>query len=193
MTAPEAAQVRGVGRNCAYTWSARAKVKWPKPPSAMRCPVRIRGVDYPSMEAAARALRVHQSNICRHLALYGHADNVGLRKSGGQIGNRARHLENPIKIGSREWHSRKALANYIGWSQSKVVRAFGRQGSDAMRDRVLAAVMAEDARRAQHAAHRRSDQDQGGGGRTARPPFVASAAFFGTGSPERTPTRMPSC
>lgn len=148
LTAPEAARVRGVNTSCAYTWSSRVGVKWPKPPSAMRCPVRIRGVDYPSIEAAARALGVHQSNICRHLALHGHADGVGLRKPGGQVGRRVKHLENPVKIGGREWHSRKALAEYIGWPPGRVVRAFGKSATTAMRDRVLAAVMAEDARRA---------------------------------------------
>lgn len=149
LTAPEAARVRGVNTSCAYTWSSRVGVKWPKPPSVMRCPVRIRGVDYPSIEAAARALHVHQSNICRHLALHGHADNVGIRKPGGQVGRRVLHMEKPIRIGEREWPSRKALADYIGWPRPRVTRAFGGQGTAAMRDRVLAAVMAEDARRAQ--------------------------------------------
>lgn len=44
------------------------------------CPVRIRGVDYPSMSAAARALGVtHQAVSCA--VETGNLDGVGLRKA----------------------------------------------------------------------------------------------------------------
>ena len=146
MTAPEAAKLRGVKRSCAYSWSARVGVTWPKPPSAMRCPVRIRDVDYPSVQAAAEAMGVNQSCVSRHLTAHGHADLVGTKRQGGQFGRRVLHLENPVVIGAREWPSRKALASYIGWHPGRVSRALGKAGTQAMLDRVLAAIMAADAR-----------------------------------------------
>ena len=47
------------------------------------CPVRIRGVDYPSMSAAARALGVTHQAVS-WAAEHGWLDGVGLRKAAGK-------------------------------------------------------------------------------------------------------------
>ena len=141
MTAPEAAQARGVGRSSAYSWSSRKKLQWPKIPSKMRCPIRIRGVEYASMDEASKALGIHQSVISRHLDRHGHAENAGKNRPGGQPGRAVAHLSNPVTIGKRTWPSRRALADDIGWTQHRVVRALGKTGSLAMRDNLLVAIM----------------------------------------------------
>lgn len=179
MTAPEAAAARGVGRSNAYSWSAAAGVTWPKPVSALACPVRIRDVLYPSMSAAADCLRVNQATISRHLTMFGHADDIGVRRPGGQIGSRARHLENPVRIGGREWPSRKRLADYIGWSSSRVCRALSRGSTPSMVERLVAAIMSTDAKKDRQS-------------RTARRQNSANAAGILSGSPAHAETGIGS-
>lgn len=158
MTAPEAAAMRGRALNCAYAWSARNSLTWPKPPNPNRMPVTIRGVTYASQDEAARILKVSASRISHHLTKYGHADLVGLKKAGGQVGHIPPHLENPVIIGTRRWRSRKALAQYIGWNPNRVCRALGKESNSRLLDNLLAAIMAADAKREASPNHGRASQ-----------------------------------
>ena len=156
MSAMQAAATRGVNLNCAYAWSARNSLTWPKPPNPNRMPVTIRGVTYASQDEAARILKVSPSRISHHLTTYGHADLVGLKKAGGQFGHSPPHLENPVTLGPRTWRSRKALGLYIGWNPSRVCRALGKESNDRLRDNLLAAIMAADAKREAQAQRERA-------------------------------------
>ena len=93
----------------------------------MVCPVVIRGVNYPSQSAAARALGVAQTNISKALDL-GTVDNVGL---GRNQNKRACFLND------KEFESRAELARYVGVSASTLRSRI----SSAERDGLLVVVV----------------------------------------------------
>ena len=79
-------------------------------------PVRIRGVDYPSQSAAARALGVDLSTVTKALAA-GKADGIGLRRNKG--GNPGK----PCVYRGRAYPSICAAAHDWGVSERTVRKA----------------------------------------------------------------------
>lgn len=99
-------------------------------------PVSHDGVIYPSETAAAKALGVTQRAISYHLNKYGHLGNMGKR-----MDRPDRRAGNPVRVGSREWKSRAALARYLG-RRREVVRDW--VAANDM-DSLIAALMKADA------------------------------------------------
>lgn len=81
-------------------------------------PVTIRGVNYPSHSAAARALGVSASAVSAAVAL-GTQDHIGLGNAGrSRIGRRG----NPITIGGVTYPSQSTAARALGVSTSTISR-----------------------------------------------------------------------
>lgn len=116
MTAREAAQARGMDRHAAYQWARRSHVKWlPE----MGIPVTVRGVTYPAIAIAARALGVSTSTIQWHLETYGHADGVG---AGVQRPARHGGPKRAITLGGVTYPSGRAAAADLGVHEQTVAK-----------------------------------------------------------------------
>ena len=81
-----------------------------------RVPVRIRGVDYPSINEAARQLKISSSTINYHLEM-GSIDKAGLGRKGKHHGQ---SIE--IKIHGYEFESQSDLAKQVGVSVMTISR-----------------------------------------------------------------------
>lgn len=94
---------------------------------------------FPSQAAAARALGVSKSAVSAQLERYGNLSNLGKRPLGRPYGGKK-----PVKVGSREWPSRSALARYLG-RHDNCVRDWLKRGRA---DLLIAALMKADAQMA---------------------------------------------
>ena len=103
-------------------------------------PVRIRGTVYPSQRHAAEALGVTQPAISYALK-EGREDQVGLPPPPPPLNN-----AKSVTIGSHKFRSMRAASMALGLEQSAVSRAM--RGEGFMREKVMAAAMALDARQA---------------------------------------------
>lgn len=130
----------------AYRRSRYGKTGLPK-----ECPCATPdGRQFRSQAAAASALGIHPRRITYHLDRYGDLSRIGQPQRHSKGGH-----PHPVRIGPREWPSRKALADHIG-RQPATVRRWISQGH---MECLLSALMAADAReaaRAAKAAERRS-------------------------------------
>ena len=109
-------------------------------------PVRVRGVVYPSISAAARALKVSPSSIAGQLARLGSADGAGL---GGHAPRRKTQPANSRRcvIHGREFPSIAAAAREIGVNYAHFFREVTRGMSDRYSQYLLAKMMQADAAR----------------------------------------------
>lgn len=115
--------------------------------SAKNCvPVRIRGKVYPSITAAARAFRVKPCTVSSQLARYGHADGVGLGCKSPRHNGTGHHVK-PVTIHGRTFPSIKAASDFFGVSYSWLYKALTKDSPSNWQDRLLAALMAADARK----------------------------------------------
>ena len=115
--------------------------------SAKNCvPVRIRGKVYPSITAAARAFRVKPCTVSSQLARYGHADGVGLGCASPRH-NAVGHHVKPVTIHGRSFPSIKTAADFFEVSYSWLYKALTKDSPPNWNDRLLAALMAADARK----------------------------------------------
>lgn len=91
----------------------------------MRCPVRIRGVVYPSQRSAAKAFGVHPNTIATALD-QGRVDEIGIvvRRGGGQICK-------PCWYRGAHYPSRKAAALACGVSIAAVSKAAAKRARTA--------------------------------------------------------------
>lgn len=139
MTLAEAAAARGRTRVSGAGWAARRGLKWP---DMLHVPVTIRGVAYPSIQAAADALGVKANTISTLLARHGHAETAGLGRQaprGPNPGN-----SKPIRLGSVEYPSRKAAAVDLGIAEDRFCR--GLKGVDrAAQQEIARRLMAREA------------------------------------------------
>lgn len=101
------------------------------------------GMEFATQRAAAAALGVSKSTITAALNRHGDLSRIGKGRGHSKGGRKI-----PVKVGPREWPSRKALAEWLGISED-TVRGWIRRGNV---ERLIAAVMQEDARRARAAA-----------------------------------------
>ena len=85
-------------------------------------PIRIRGVDYPSIKAAAEALGLSHTTISSHLAR-GTLENAGKGRGYGASHRTANGLSKPISLGGMDFPSYSALSRYLGKSQNYVATA----------------------------------------------------------------------
>ncbi|TJZ86143.1 hypothetical protein [Paracoccus hibiscisoli] len=114
-------------------------------------PVRVRGVVYPSISAAAYALNVTPSSIAGQLARRGAADGAGL---GGHAPRRRPQPVNSRRcvIHGREFPSIAAAAREIGVNYSHFFREVKRGLSDQYSQYLLLKMMQADAGRQGRAA-----------------------------------------
>ena len=109
-------------------------------------PVRIRGVDYPSISIAAATLGVTPASISTQLRKFGNADGAGL---GGHAPRR--HVLNnvkPVRLHGRDFPSVAAAARYLGVSPTHLYRSISRGISSSYAQFLLGKLMAADARAA---------------------------------------------
>lgn len=113
-------------------------------------PVRIRGVDYPSISVAAAALGVGPASISAMLRIRGAADGAGL----GAKAPRARPVGNvkPCRIMGREFPSIAAAGRYMGVSLTHLYRSLSKGMSPSYADYLLRKMMQADARNAKAGA-----------------------------------------
>lgn len=103
-------------------------------------PVRIRGIDFENAAAAAEYFGVTAVSI-RRAVCRGRPDRVGV--AGPIRPNGAR----PFKVGNLEFPSQRAAAKALGFRHAYISQAL-RSGSTRAWERIVAAAMAEEARRA---------------------------------------------
>jgi hypothetical protein len=96
------------------------------------CRVFVRGKAYPSIKAAARALRVSERTLYRHLDRFGHLDRIG------KPGRPRPDLSKSVTLGPYTFPSVTAAAAALGLDR-KTIRNTTR--SDSARATVLKAVM----------------------------------------------------
>ncbi|WP_295045148.1 hypothetical protein [uncultured Paracoccus sp.] len=95
--------------------------------------------NFPSQTAAAAHFGVAPSLISYHLDKHGNLSRLG-KPSGGRTGGG----KTPVQIGPRKWPSKAEFFRYLGVTDD-TGRGWFRQSKT---DRILAALMAADARRA---------------------------------------------
>lgn len=86
------------------------------------CPVRIRGVDYPSISAAAEALGLSHTTIHSHLNR-GTLDNAGIGRGYGAAHRTTNAKQKAITLGGMHFPSHSALSRYLGKSNGYVSEA----------------------------------------------------------------------
>ncbi len=99
--------------------------------------VRIRGTIYETVSDAAKALGVNETTV-RTAIRRGREDTVGLGKGRGPR-DRTAHGK-PVRIGTFEWRSRKALAEYLGIPANTVNKAL-REGGPKAKANLLQRIM----------------------------------------------------
>lgn len=97
-----------------------------------------RGREYVGMRAVARAAGVHHRSISYHLRVHGHLDRLGA----GQKRKAPQSAARGVVAHGRAWPSRAALARDLGVSGPTISRWLAHHP-----DRLLAALMAADARK----------------------------------------------
>lgn len=105
-------------------------------------PCEADGKTFPTQREAAKALGVSKSAVTAALNRHGDLSRIGKGRGHSKGGRK-----NPVKIGPREWPSRKALAEYLGTTPD-AVRGWIRRGNQ---DRLIAELMKADARHAEAA------------------------------------------
>lgn len=110
-------------------------------------PVCIRGVTYPSVKAATKALGLKRASISSYLRRYGHLDGVGLGyASPGR--NKTPRNKTPVTIHGAEFPTIQAAADALGVNYQGLVRTLNRPMTPKKSDRLLQLVMAWRARTA---------------------------------------------
>lgn len=97
-----------------------------------------RGREYVGMRAVAQAAGVTKSTVLYHLVTYGHLDRLGT----GQRRRKPQNAARTVVAHGRLWPSRVALARELGVSPPTASRWLAHHP-----DRLLAALMAADARK----------------------------------------------
>ena len=117
-------------------------------PGEYACPYLWRGQTYLGQEAVAAAAGRAQNTVSSHLRRYGNLDRLGVGSGGSKPGQLdPAILGHPVRKFGRCWPSQRALARDAGRALT-TVRGWLRHGHD---DRLLAALMAADARRTEAA------------------------------------------
>jgi len=109
-------------------------------------PVRIRGVDYPSISVAAAALGVGPASISGMLRMRGHADGAGLGANAPRP--LTLHRSKPIEIHGRVFPSISAAVRYLSVGRSQMNRMLRDGMTPRYLDYLLGKLMAADARAA---------------------------------------------
>lgn len=102
-----------------------------------------RGQTYIGQEAVAVAAGVTPHTVSAILNKHGSLDQLGVGRGNHRGSRRGGHNKRPVEKFGRSWPSQKSLAAYIGRHASAVQRWLAK-GED---DRLLAALMAADARK----------------------------------------------
>lgn len=102
-------------------------------------PVRIRGVDYPSIKAAAAALGISPVTISASLNRYGHAEGVGLSVKTQRRRPVPRKVR-PVRLHGRDFPSVKVAAEELGLNYHWLYKAITRQQPVDASERILAAM-----------------------------------------------------
>lgn len=110
-------------------------------------PVCIRGVTYPSVKAATKALGLKRASISSYLRRYGHLDGVGLGIASPER-NQTPHNMKPVTIHGAEFPTIQAAASALGVNYHGLVRTLNRPMTPKKSDRLLRLVMAWRARTA---------------------------------------------
>lgn len=97
-----------------------------------------RGREYHGMRAVAEAAGVRHGNVSYHLRVHGHLDLMGTDRRGAKN----RGGSKPVNAAGRRWPSRGALARELGVCVPTISRWLAHHP-----DRLLAALMAADARK----------------------------------------------
>lgn len=103
------------------------------------CPVRIRGVVFPSQKAAAEHFGVVPSAISNTLLRNGHCDNLGTFPARW---NNTNAYARPVAIGPVSFRSQKAAAESLGVPRSLINRFANGTLRSAGIERLMAAAMA---------------------------------------------------
>lgn len=114
-------------------------------------PVRIRGVVYPSVNAAAAAVGVKPSTISAQLLRKGHAESAGLGMAAPGRNSIPRNRK-PVTIHGTSFPTIKAAADALGLSYTALHQRLRRPMTPAASDDLMARVMAWDARNQRKAA-----------------------------------------
>lgn len=102
-------------------------------------PVQIRGVRYTSMTQAAREIGVSISAISKAIDTHGHADNVGVVKPGGKLGNT--NGRKVFELGNVRFSSHTIAAQELGITRSQIVKWTSPKATQRQREMLLSAVM----------------------------------------------------
>lgn len=97
---------------------------------------------FPSIRAAAREHGVSPFTISRHLNRHGDLTRLGM----GQSRPGCQNASKPFHIGDRVFPSRLRAASELGISPSQLYRWTRKNASASMKDRLLVAIMAYDAK-----------------------------------------------
>ena len=105
-------------------------------------PVRIRGVVYPSIAAAAAAVGVDPSTISKSLARQGDADGCGLGANAPRRKYRGTATyQRPVTIHGVSWPSVTAAAADLGMTRDAMSKRLHRPMTPAISDDLLGRVM----------------------------------------------------
>lgn len=118
------------------------------------------GREFPSIRACARAYGVNRLVVSYHLNTHGHLERLGTgqsRPGGNSAGKK-------VVFGNHSWPSVTAAANEIGISRTRLYRWLRPNASAAMRDMLMAAVMAWGEGRRAKAPARPATRDNATGG-----------------------------
>lgn len=108
-----------------------------------RVPCVWNGKCYPTIKAAAAASGFSPATLFGHLRRYGNLDRLGVGR-GGNPGNKAGSKE--FHFGTLKWPSRVRAAKELGICSNTLARWSGPGATQAQQDKLLAAVMAYEAR-----------------------------------------------
>jgi hypothetical protein len=106
-------------------------------------PCTWQGRHFPSLQAAAEVIGVRRHTLSHHLAKHGNLDLAG-KGPRSNVGNRGYRV--PFRFGPHYWPRRIDAAADLGMSTSTLRRISRPSSTPAQRDRLLAAVMAYEAR-----------------------------------------------
>lgn len=109
-------------------------------------PVRIRGVDYPSISVAAAALGVGPASISGMLRMRGSAEGAGLGAAAPR--RPALHRSKPVEIHGRAFPSISEAVRYLGVGRSQMNRMLREGMTPRYLDYLLGKLMLADALKA---------------------------------------------
>ena len=102
-----------------WRWAGAAPVADPKPlRQSLRRPVRIGGVEYPTLQEAARATGISRVVLERRIA----QNWPGYEQPNGRTRKCVRGTPRPVTIGGVEYRSRAAAAEALGITREEVTR-----------------------------------------------------------------------